>query len=167
MIDTTLCLSRKSKKLAKQSPEIISGGRRQKIALKRGDVSVPVYWHTCTDREAEELAAFENVKRADLNPIDETNMVINMIKLRLDLPNRQAAIDLLHTIIWQSSGKKNNFLQDNVVLSEIIALATETIRQFTKGQLPPKLKTQNKDLIYSDFFRSTPIFSDQTTKLMA
>jgi hypothetical protein len=92
--------------------------------------------HTCTDREAEELAAFENVKRADLNPIDETNMVVNMIKLRLNLDNRQAAIDLV-TLIHSRVRHKTKVSNDgnNVIAIEKIEEVSETIRQFTKGQL--------------------------------
>lgn len=116
--------------------EIISGGRRRIIANKRGDVSVPVYWHICTDREAEELAAFENVKRVDLNPIDETNMVINMLKLRLELVDRQTTIDMIQSIYAQARSKAElDSSRDNVVTEQAIQLATETIRQFTKGRL--------------------------------
>jgi ParB family transcriptional regulator, chromosome partitioning protein len=92
--------------------------------------------HTCTDREAEELAAFENVKRADLNPIDETNMVINMIKLRLNLADRQAAIDLVTLIHSRNRNKsKANNDSSNVTAIERAEEINETIRQFTKGQL--------------------------------
>jgi ParB family transcriptional regulator, chromosome partitioning protein len=114
--------------------EIISGGRRQIIALKRGDVFVPVYWHSCSDREAEELAAFENVKRSDLNPIDETNMVVNMVKLRLDLPDRQSAIDLIQSIYFQMRSK-SELDRNNVITQQVIQSTIETIRQFTKGRL--------------------------------
>ena len=117
--------------------QIIAGGRRQTIAIRRrGDLFVPVYWHSCSDREAEELAAFENVKRSDLNPIDETNMVVNMVKLRLDLVDRQAAIDLIQSIYAQMLKKaKSDLSHDNVIMQQIIELVEDTIRQFTKGRL--------------------------------
>ena len=80
--------------------ELITGGKRQIIAIELGYL-LPVYWHTCTDLEAAELAGFENVKRSDLNPIDETNLVINMVRMRLNLPDRVAAIDLIQKIRYQ------------------------------------------------------------------
>jgi|GEM_PF-3137641 len=115
--------------------QIICGGRRHIIALKRGDTSVPVYWYVCSDRDAEELAAFENVKRADLNPIDETKMVLGMVKLRLDLVDRQAAIDLIQSIYARMRTKSGSDLCDNVVTEQIISTTKETIQQFTKGRL--------------------------------
>jgi ParB family transcriptional regulator, chromosome partitioning protein len=113
--------------------EIIAGERRSIIAIKRGDLLVPVFWHTCTDDEAAEFAGFENVKRADLNAIDETNLVINMLKMRLKLPDRQAAIDLIQQIAYQQRDKKAGS-RNNVIASEIIQTVEKTIRDFTKGQ---------------------------------
>lgn len=114
--------------------QIICGGRRQIIALRRGDRSVPVYWHTCTDREAAELAAFENVKRADLNAIDETNMVLNMIVLRLELIDRQAAIDLVQKIYAQKNSRKAED-SHNIDIMQNIVLVEDTIKHFTKGSI--------------------------------
>ncbi len=92
--------------------EIIAGERRSIISIKRGDLLVPVFWHTCSDEEAAELAGFENVKRADLNAIDETNLVINMVKMRLKLIDRQTAIDLIQRVNYQirtnNSHSRNN-----------------------------------------------------------
>jgi ParB family transcriptional regulator, chromosome partitioning protein len=128
--------------------EIIAGERRSIIAIKRGDLLVPVFWHTCTDDEAAEFAGFENVKRADLNAIDETNLVINMLKMRLKLADRQAAIDLIGQIAYQQRDKKaeprNNVIaseivetaesRNNVIALEIVQMVEKTIRDFTKGQ---------------------------------
>jgi ParB family transcriptional regulator, chromosome partitioning protein len=128
--------------------EIIAGERRSIIAIKRGDLVVPVFWHTCTDDEAAEFAGFENVKRADLNAIDETNLVINMLKRRLKLADRQAAIDLIGQIAYQQRDKKaeprNNVIaseivqtaesRNNVIALEIVQMVEKTIRDFTKGQ---------------------------------
>jgi ParB family transcriptional regulator, chromosome partitioning protein len=113
--------------------EIIAGERRSIIAIKRGDLLVPVFWHTCTDDEAAEFAGFENVKRADLNAIDETNLVINMLKMRLKLADRQAAIDLIQQIAYQQRDKKAES-RNNVIALEIVQIVEKTIRDFTKGQ---------------------------------
>jgi ParB family transcriptional regulator, chromosome partitioning protein len=126
-----------------ESNQIIAGERRKMIAIELGYKSVPIHWHTCTDREAEEFAAFENVKRADLNPIDETNMVINMIRLRLDLVDRQAAIDLIKQASSQSRSStrlcKSTLKRvpevDNLIPADVISQLEETIKQFTKGAL--------------------------------
>jgi ParB family transcriptional regulator, chromosome partitioning protein len=109
--------------------ELIAGERRQIIAIELG-YQLPVYWHTCTDLEAAELAGFENVKRADLNAIDETNLVINMVKMRLELVDRQAAIDLIQQTLYQQRSPESGS-HNNVIMSEVVE---KTIRDFTKGQ---------------------------------
>jgi ParB family transcriptional regulator, chromosome partitioning protein len=123
--------------------EIIAGERRSIIAIKRGDLLVPVFWHTCTDDEAAEFAGFENVKRADLNAIDETNLVINMVKRRLKLSDRQAAIDLIQQISYQQRDKKAES-RNNVITSETIVMVEKTIQDFTKGQLSLTSFSANK-----------------------
>jgi ParB family transcriptional regulator, chromosome partitioning protein len=130
--------------------EIIAGERRSIIAISRGDLLVPVFWHTCSDEEAAELAGFENVKRADLNAIDETNLVINMVKMRLKLIDRQTAIDLIQRVNYQirtnNSNSRNNVVtsdqhviesesRNNVVTLEQVSIVEKTIADFTKGSL--------------------------------
>jgi ParB family transcriptional regulator, chromosome partitioning protein len=110
--------------------ELITGGKRQIIAIELGYL-LPVYWHSCTDLEAAELAGFENVKRSDLNAIDETNLVINMVRMRLDLASRDAAIQLIQKIKYQQGKDSQNI---DVPL-DVVNLVEKTIRDFTKGQL--------------------------------
>ncbi len=109
--------------------ELIAGERRQIIAIELGYL-LPVHWHTCSDLEAAELAGFENVKRADLNAIDETNLVLNMIRMRLELVDRQAAIDLVQQILYQQRSPESES-HNNVIMSDLVE---KTIRDFTKGQ---------------------------------
>lgn len=116
------------------SNELIAGQRRTSIAIELNYSSIPVYWHDCTDREAEEFAALENTKRADLNPIDETNMVVNMVRLRLNLTDRDAAIDLITKASTQSRSKKV-ISGNNVIPSDMISQLEEVIQLFTKGGL--------------------------------
>jgi ParB family transcriptional regulator, chromosome partitioning protein len=138
--------------------EIIAGERRSIIAISRGDLLVPVFWHTCSDEEAASLAGFENVKRADLNAIDETNLVINMVKMRLKLIDRQTAIDLIqrvnyqrrtnspnshnnagrvprHTVVTSEESVIESESRNNVVTLEQVGIVEKTIADFTKGSL--------------------------------
>jgi ParB family transcriptional regulator, chromosome partitioning protein len=112
--------------------QLIAGERRQIIAIELGFL-VPVHWHTCTDLEAAELAGFENVKRADLNAIDETNLILNMIRMRLELVDRQAAIDLVQQILYQQRSPESES-HNNVIMSDVVEQVEKTIRDFTKGQ---------------------------------
>jgi ParB family transcriptional regulator, chromosome partitioning protein len=116
------------------SNELIAGERRTLAAIELGLDSIPVHWHECTDIEAAEFAAFENVKRADLNAIDETNMVLNMIVLRLELIDRQAAIDLVQKIYAQKNSRKADD-SHNIDIMQNISLVEDTIKHFTKGSI--------------------------------
>jgi ParB family transcriptional regulator, chromosome partitioning protein len=115
--------------------EIIAGGRRKIIAIERGDLLVPVYWHQCSDREAAEFAGFENVKRADLNPIDETNLVLNMLVMRLGLTDRAAAIELTRDI--HAHNRRQHEVQNGINVdtenTTTITVVSNTIKEFTKG----------------------------------
>lgn len=114
--------------------ELIDGECRMLIAIELGYESIPVFWRDCTDDEAAELASLANVKREDLNPIDETNMVLDMLVRRLKLTDRPAAIELLKQISNQGKRKKADD-GNNVIPAETVAAAEAVVKQFTKGEL--------------------------------
>jgi ParB family transcriptional regulator, chromosome partitioning protein len=119
--------------------EIIAGERRKINAVEAGNelgeefYQVPVYWYSCTDKEAAELAAVDNINRDPLNSLDETVMVLNMIRLRLDLSDTETAIDLVHKIEYQQRTPHNVVGKDNEV--ENSELVAATITQFTQGAI--------------------------------
>jgi hypothetical protein len=61
-------------------------------------------------------------------------MVLNMIVLRLELIDRQAAIDIVQKIYAQRNSRKTDVLH-NIDIMQNIALVEDTIKHFTKGSI--------------------------------
>jgi ParB family transcriptional regulator, chromosome partitioning protein len=66
--------------------ELVAGERRYRAALKLGLPEVPVVIRQLNDEEAIQLALIENLQREDLNPIEETEGVLQLLAFRLKLP---------------------------------------------------------------------------------
>jgi ParB family transcriptional regulator, chromosome partitioning protein len=66
--------------------ELVAGERRYRAALKLALARVPVVIRQLSDEEAIQLALIENLQREDLNPIEETEGVLQLLALKLKLP---------------------------------------------------------------------------------
>lgn len=66
--------------------ELVAGERRYRAALKLGLPHVPVVIRQLSDEEAIQLALIENLHREDLNPIEETEGVLQLLAFRLQMP---------------------------------------------------------------------------------
>jgi ParB family transcriptional regulator, chromosome partitioning protein len=59
--------------------ELVAGERRLRAATKLGLDQVPIVIRDFTDEKALEVALLENLQRDDLNPIDETEGILNLL----------------------------------------------------------------------------------------
>lgn len=66
--------------------ELVAGERRYRAALKLGLPEVPVVIRQLNDEEAIQLALIENLQREDLNPIEETEGILQLLAFKLKLP---------------------------------------------------------------------------------
>ncbi|HLO49335.1 MAG TPA: ParB/RepB/Spo0J family partition protein [Kamptonema sp.] len=66
--------------------ELVAGERRFRAALTLGLSEVPVVIRQLSDEEAIQLALIENLHREDLNPIEETEGVLQLLAFRLQMP---------------------------------------------------------------------------------
>ncbi|ARV63360.1 chromosome partitioning protein ParB (plasmid) [Nostocales cyanobacterium HT-58-2] len=65
--------------------ELVAGERRYKAAKEASLTSVPVTVRELTDEEAVQLALVENLQREDLNPVEETEGILQLLSLRLKI----------------------------------------------------------------------------------
>ena len=63
--------------------ELVAGERRYRAAQIAGLVEVPVVVRELNDEEALQLALIENLQREDLNPVEETEGILQLLAIRL------------------------------------------------------------------------------------
>ncbi|MEM9483413.1 MAG: ParB/RepB/Spo0J family partition protein [Cyanobacteria bacterium P01_F01_bin.116] len=75
--------------------EIVAGERRYRAAQAAGLTEVPIVIRELDEQQAFELALLENLQRDDLNPIDETEGMLELLCQTLGL-DREGVISLLN-----------------------------------------------------------------------
>ena len=95
--------------------ELVAGERRYRAAISVGLEEVPVVIRELADEEALQLAILENLQREDLNPIEETEGLLQLLASKLDKtpesiiallnqaahPERNSVDNVIHTEEWQ------------------------------------------------------------------
>ena len=119
--------------------ELVAGERRYRAALEVGLTAVPVVVRQLSDEEALQLALIENLHREDLNPIEETEGILQLIALKLNQPTT-AAIKILHRMQNEAEGKVTHNVMGNteaqVVQDIFTGLGLMTWESFVKNRLP-------------------------------
>lgn len=80
--------------------ELVAGERRYRAAEALGLAEVPVVKRELSDAEAFQLALIENLQREDLNPLEETEGILQLLAMRLQQP-ASAIPALLHRLQHQ------------------------------------------------------------------
>ena len=96
--------------------ELVAGERRYKAAIEVGLTEVPVVVRTMTEKEAFELALLENLQRDDLNPVDETEGLLDLLCESLEL-DRKKVISTMNKAA--SAERKGQSITDNVIRNHI------------------------------------------------
>ena len=63
--------------------ELVAGERRYRAAQTAGLTTVPVVVRSLTDQEALQIALIENLQREDLNPVEETEGILQLLAIKL------------------------------------------------------------------------------------
>lgn len=77
--------------------ELVAGERRYRAAKEVGLEEVPVLIKEMTDNEAKQFALLENIQRDDLNPIEETEAILNLLEIKLDV-ERKEVVSLIRKV---------------------------------------------------------------------
>lgn len=109
--------------------EIAAGERRYRAALAAGLTEVPVLVRPLTDLQMTEVGLVENLQREGLSPIDETEGLLRLVALRLDLTPGGARQALMVNL-------RNPDPAQVGVLEEVFALVgRQTWQSFAKNRL--------------------------------
>jgi ParB family transcriptional regulator, chromosome partitioning protein len=78
--------------------ELIAGERRYRAATAAGSIDIPAITKDISATEAWQIALIENLLREDLNPIEETEGILELLALRLNL-DRERVTALLYGLL--------------------------------------------------------------------
>ncbi len=84
--------------------ELVAGERRYRAAQTAGLTSVPVVVRELTDAEALQLSLVENLQREDLNPVEETEGILQLLAIQLNKSVEEATA-LLYRMQNEVKGK--------------------------------------------------------------
>ncbi len=94
------------------SYELIAGERRLRAAIELGLTEVPIISKELSDCQALQVALLENLQREDLNPVEETEGILELLLIKLDISTKEV-ISILNK--GANAKKWGLELADNVV----------------------------------------------------
>lgn len=111
--------------------ELVAGERRLRAARAAGLSEVPVVSRELDDKQALAIALMENLQREDLNPVEETEAVLELLALTLNV-ERSEIVSILHSSY--NAKQRGQDLNQNVLiqLEQIESLLSE-IGRFNVG----------------------------------
>jgi ParB family chromosome partitioning protein len=118
--------------------ELVAGERRYRAARELGLAKVPVTIRELSDLEAAEVALAENLQREDLNPIEETEGVLKLLALKLEM-DRDDVVSLLYGLQNAYKGKITHNNMGNAqetVERTLEAVGRMTWQSFVTNRLP-------------------------------
>ena len=72
------------RKITDEQYELVAGERRYRAAQELKLEDVPVVIKELSDNQAKQVALLENLQREDLNPVEETEGILNLLSIELD-----------------------------------------------------------------------------------
>jgi len=87
--------------------ELIAGERRVRAAQRAGLDTIPALILELDDAQALEVAIIENLQREDLNPLEETDALLKLLAIRLEL-SLDETLAILRLLYDESRGRSGN-----------------------------------------------------------
>ncbi len=119
--------------------ELVAGERRYRAAQKAGLTEIPVVVRELTDEEALQLSLIENLQREDLNPLEETEAILQLLATQLSSRAEEARA-LLYRMQNEVKGKvTQNVLgsqEGELVKTMFDSLGLMSWESFVSSRLP-------------------------------
>ena len=119
--------------------ELVAGERRYRAAQKAGLTKIPVVVRELTDEEALQLSLIENLQREDLNPVEETEAILQLLATQLSSSAEEARA-LLYRMQNEVKGKvTQNVLgsqEGELVKTMFDSLGLMSWESFVSSRLP-------------------------------
>ncbi len=119
--------------------ELVAGERRLRAAIVAGLKEVPVTIRELTAEQALQLALVENLLREDLNPVEETEGILQLLSIRLSMPVADIP-NLLYRMQHEAKGKvAQNVLgneQGQTIMAVFEELGKLSWESFVSSRLP-------------------------------
>jgi ParB family transcriptional regulator, chromosome partitioning protein len=118
--------------------ELVAGERRYRAAKEIGLAEVPVIIKELSDSDAVEIAILENLQRQDLNPIEETEAILELLSQKLNQP-REVVISLLNQASHTELKSADNVIRTSewkVIESIFEVVGRFTPESFRSNRLP-------------------------------
>jgi ParB family transcriptional regulator, chromosome partitioning protein len=119
--------------------ELVAGERRYRAANMVGLVELPVVIRELNDKEALQVSLVENLVREDLNPVEETEGILQLLSLKLN-QGVSDVISLLYRMQNEVKGKVTHNVMGNeeseAIQAIFDALSITTWESFVNNRLP-------------------------------
>ena len=119
--------------------EIVAGERRYLAAKAVGLSEIPVVIKELTDTEAMQIALIENLQRAELNPLEETEGILQLLSIETEIAPDEVTL-LLYRMQNESKGKITQNVLGNEMTKKIIGvfdgLGKLSWESFVSSRLP-------------------------------
>jgi ParB family transcriptional regulator, chromosome partitioning protein len=119
--------------------ELLAGERRFRAAQELGLKVVPIVAREFSDREALQVALIENLQREDLNPVEETEAVMELLALDLGVEQVEVVSILNQAANAQKRGlelTENVFRQYEQIENLLKGIGRFTAQSFRSSRLP-------------------------------
>ena len=119
--------------------ELVAGERRYRAASESGLAEVPAVIRQLSNSDALSLALIENLQREDLNPVEETEGILQLLSLHLETTVEEV-ISLLHRLNNESKGKVTRNVTGKETVERVEKLfnsiGTMSWSSFVRNRLP-------------------------------
>lgn len=92
--------------------ELVAGERRYRAAQSIGLALIPIINKELSDSEALQLSLIENLQREDLNPVEETEGILQLLALDLD-----KSVDEITKLLYRLNNEVKGNVNHNVMVS--------------------------------------------------